>query len=226
MSARTVRSAAIASALLSSAIAVADERYFVYTNSWFTPSKFEKEIELHWRQFEGGTVEGAFELEYGISDRYLIAPYFLFVNENGRLKTAGWKLEQRYRFGKFAFKRVLPTVYFEVKREKGEPTELEGKLIGTYVPNQDWIVSGNLIVEKKLVDSETAEVGYSVGVAKLDRSGQIGVEAFGNWKDNEHFVGPTFGFGSASEIKFLATVGLPITSRGTKQIRFLLEHEF
>jgi hypothetical protein len=77
------------------------------------------------------------------------------------------------------------------------------------------------------VPDEKAEVGYSVGAARrLGPQRQIGIEAFGNWKHNEHWIGPTVGFGTVNNVKFMATAGIPYAGGGGFQVRFLLEKEF
>jgi hypothetical protein len=217
---------ATAGVLFVSAVAQAHERYFVYTYDWFTPFKFEKEVELHYTHLRNGDAVGQIEFEYGITDRWVVAPYLIFEKEDGKTKFVGGKLEQRYRFGEFTTGRIMPAVYLEVKKENEEPYEVEGKLIGTYMPNRNWIASANLIAEKEIESGSETEFGYSMGVARIFAKHQIGFEAFGDFSENRHFVGPTVGFRFDKGVKFLVTGALNYTGGGQSQIRLLLEKEF
>jgi hypothetical protein len=207
-------------------IASADERYFTYTYDWFTPSKMEKELELGYTGFRGGGFFGTVELEYGITDRWMVAPYLLFEKKGSTTKFQGVRLEQRYRFGEFAFGKIMPAAYLEVQKENDEPWEIEGKLILSYMPNAAWIASANLIAEQELKSGEKGEVGYSVGVARIFNKFTLGAEAFGNWKENEHFWGPSVGLRLADRTKIIGTAGIPISRGGTSQFRILLGKEF
>lgn len=221
------RLVACVATMLAAGICLADDRYFVYTYDWFTPTALEREFELHWTQFEGGNGLGQLELEYGFTDRYVVAPYLLFEKVGDQLLTGGWKVEQRYRLGEFAYNRLLPTVYLEINKFRGAEYGIEGKLIGSLLPNPNWIISGNLVVEKELASGERAEFGYSLGVARrFPNSRQAGIEAFGNWEHNEHWIGPTIGWGRTSDVRFMATLALPFAGGGPAQLRLLLAKEF
>jgi hypothetical protein len=90
-------------AVASAAPARADQRYFSHTYDWFTPSQGEKEIELYWTQENGGEADSQLEFEYGITNRWMVAPYLLMKREHGGdFEVEGWKLEQRSRLGTFA----------------------------------------------------------------------------------------------------------------------------
>lgn len=210
-----------------SSLAAAHEHYFTYTYDWYTPFRFEKEIELRYTHSEGGNGVAELELEYGATERYVVSPYILFEHENGKTKFEGWKLEQRYRFGEFAFRKLLPAIYLEVEKENQESYELEAKLIGTYVPNRQWVISGNLIAGRELEGGHDTEWGYSVGAARrLTPDSSVGIEGFGDWMENHHWVGPTFGFGKPHDLKVMGTAGIPIAGGGPFQFRLMLEKEF
>lgn len=221
-----LRHAMFAGFVLAAVSAQADERFFAYTYGWFTPAQFERELEFTYDQFRHGDGFGQIEFEYGVTDRWLVAPYLLFSHENGKTELAGWKLEQRYRFGNFAYGKLLPAVYFEVQRENGEPTELEGKLIGSYMPNRDWIASGNFIIEKKLETGAREEIGYSVGAARIFRTYSLGLEAKGNFLENEHIFGPTVGLRIGPGSKVLIAPALGYGKATESRVRILFEHEF
>src|SRR5207247_2241546 len=110
--------------------AEAHRRYFTFTYDWFTPARNEKEVELLWTQTTGGEADGSVEVEYGVTPRWTVAPYLLTKREHGgKFEVEGWRLEQRYRFGEHAQRKLLPAAYLEVNKEKGEPYELEAKAI-------------------------------------------------------------------------------------------------
>jgi hypothetical protein len=206
--------------------ASAHERYFVFTYDWFTPARYERELEFAYDHFRDGGAFGQLELEYGLTDRWVVAPYILFSHDHGKSKFAGWKLEQRYRFGESGFNKLMPAVYLEVQKENGEPYELEAKLIGSFMPNANWIASGNLIVERKLETGSRAEVGYSAGVARIYPTCTIGIEAKGNFLENQHFFGPTAGFRIGPGSKMLIGAGLGFGKDTQSRVRILLEKEF
>lgn len=205
----------------------ADSRLFTYTYDWFTPVKGEKEIEAYWTQGEGGEAEGQFEFEYGITNRWLVAPYILFSRQHGgEFDVSGWKLEQRYRFGDFHEGRLLPAAYFEVEKENGEPYELEGKFITTLV-KKEWTWSNNIILEHKLRDSSPLEFAYASGLSRgIGQKLHAGVELFGNFYDKEHFFGPTVGYRFDPKTQLLATIGFPYTGASSGAVRFLFEKEW
>jgi hypothetical protein len=214
----------IASSLAVSALA--DERHFAFTYDWFTPAKFEREIELTYTGFQGGGFFGTFEFEYGMTDRWVVAPYILFEKEGGKTKFQGFRLEQRYRLGDFAIGKVMPSLYFEVNKENDEAYELEGKLIASYMPTWDWIVSANLIIEQEMKSGEKTEVGYALGVSRRLKEFTLGAEAFGNWKENEHLWGPSIGYRFEKGAKLIGTAGIPYSRGATPQFRLLFGMEF
>lgn len=118
----------------------AHERFFTRTYDWFTPSQGEKELELWWTQEDGGEADAMVEFEYGVTSRYVVAPYLLMKRSHGGdFEIEGWKLEQRYRFGNYARNRFLPAVYFELEKLNHQSFVLEGKFITSYLFGDNWI---------------------------------------------------------------------------------------
>ncbi|MDQ2986333.1 MAG: hypothetical protein M3R13_06375, partial [Armatimonadota bacterium] len=113
--------------------ASAHRRHFAYTYDWFTPHQGEKEFEVYWTDTEGHPAQIQLELEYGITDRWMVAPYLVFDNSEGDFDYAGWKVETKYRLGEQAFNRILPALYLELKKGEGEDEVIEGKFITTYL---------------------------------------------------------------------------------------------
>lgn len=212
--------------LFISSFSFAHLRYFTFTYDWFTPVKGEREIELWWTQREGGAITSLIEFEYGITDKYVIAPYLILEREEGEMEMIGWKVEQRYAFGEFEFNRILPALYFEVEREEDE-YKLEAKAIGSFVPSEgNFVFSANLIVEKELEGDSKIEWGYAMGIAREFASGlSLGIESFGNWENNRHYYGPVAAWKIRAGTKLLATGGLP-SNGGPALFRVLFEYEF
>ena len=224
----SLRASALVVGLGLATVCSAHDHYFAYTYDWFTPLQYERELEIQWTQFAGGDFRAQIEYEYGVTDRYVVSPYLLFEHGDGKTKFNGWKVEQRYRFGDRGFRKVLPAIYLEVEKENDEKDyELEGKLIGTYLPSRDWVISGNLIATRKLGSGEKTDVGYSLGAAKkIGFAEHVGFEAFGDWNTNQHYVGPSFGYGKPSSLKVVGTAGIPYAGGGPFQFRLSLEKEF
>ncbi|HVT12572.1 MAG TPA: hypothetical protein VHE55_09910 [Fimbriimonadaceae bacterium] len=206
--------------------AMSDQRYFIQTYDWNTPAQFEREIELTYDQFQGGAGFGQIEFEYGLTDRWMVAPYLLLEREGGKTKVAGFQLEQRYRFGDFHYGRVLPAVYFEVHKENHESYELEGKLIGSYLPNEKWIASGNFIVEQHIEKGAKTEIGYAAGLSRTYASYNVGIETKGNFLENEHIVGPTVGFIVGDRAKISVGAFYSFGKGDASVVRVLFEKEF
>lgn len=217
----------VAGALLAlTAIALSDQRYFIQTYDWNTPSRFEREIEFTYDHFRDGTGFGQLELEYGVTDRWMVAPYILFEHDGGKAKIAGFQLEQRYRFGDFHYGRVLPAIYFEVHKDNHESFELEGKLIGSYQPNADWIASGNLIMEQHIEKGAKHELGYAAGVSRIYSNFNVGLETKGNFLENEHIFGPTVGFIVGDRTKLSLGAFHSFGKGDASSVRLLFEKEF
>ena len=208
------------------AVTSADQRYFVLTYDWNTPSRFEREIEFTYDHFRNGTGLGQLEFEYGVSDRWMVAPYMLFDQDHGKTQVAGFQLEQRYRFGDFHYGRVLPAVYFEVHKENHSSYELEGKLIGSYMPNGDWIASGNLIVEQHVQTGAKTEIGYAVGISRIYSNYNVGIETKGNFLANEHIFGPCVGFVVGDRMKVSLGAMKSFGNGDASEVRLLFEKEF
>src|SRR4028119_2195792 len=79
--------------------AQAHRRDFPYTYDWMQPSKGEKELELKSRyRGRNNSFRQEIEFEYGITDRFMIAPYLEFQKQAGdsNLRYTAAKLETRY----------------------------------------------------------------------------------------------------------------------------------
>jgi hypothetical protein len=205
---------------------MAHKRHFTFSYDWFTPFKNERELELWWTQSDDGKAVSMLEFEYGITGNYVIAPYFIFEHRGGESELHGWKVENRISLGTFAFNRLLPGLYGEIKKERGEPYEAEFKLITSYMPNQDWIFSANLITERELVRRAQWEWGYTFGVSRqIHRHFWLGAEAFGRLDEKEHGAGPALVYDFAPGTRITATYVVPVEGE-VPRFRMIFAYEF
>ena len=211
---------------LSCATACAHERDGVWTYEWYVPYSLEHEVEFWWTDFGGGQSDLQLESEYGVDGHYAASVYALAERDGGDYRVNGWKVEQRYAFGEFAFNRVLPAAYLEVKRSAGEPYELEGKWINTYALPSGLSFSANLVGEQELESGNAFEWGYEAMVShSLPSGASVAIESFGNLFDSEFFVGPTVGKTLDVGRRLLAGYAFN-TKGGPGRLRFLFEIEF
>lgn len=210
-----------------SGAAQAHRRNFTYTYDWFTPAQREKEVEFWWTQAEGGEVDALLEFEYGVTSRWAVAPYLLTNRQHGgKWEVEGWKLEQRYRFGNYKERRLLPAVYLEFEREHNE-SNLELKGITSYIWNGN-IWSFNLIAEQPLRRGDSVKWGYATGVARRPgRSGLwLGLELSGNFTEKQHFAGPVVGYSLTPGDHLLLTGAAGLNHDSPHQVRLIFEHEW
>lgn len=201
--------------LVSPPPAHAHKRDFVWTYEWFTAAQGEKEVELWATDVpEENEFEAQVEFEYGVTDRWSVAPYAIFEKGAGdSFDLKGWKLEQRYRVGEFKEKRLLPAAYLEVKKEQDEPYELEAKAIFSRLSG-DTNLALNLIAEKKLTAGEDTEIGYAMGASKNIAPKLRGtIEAFGNFKDPKHAIGPGLAYDIAPNQRLNINAGFGLNDR-------------
>ncbi|MGI8923993.1 MAG: hypothetical protein ACR2HJ_08155 [Fimbriimonadales bacterium] len=207
--------------------ASAHRRYFAYTYDWFTPSMNEKELELYWTQKEGGDATAQIEFEYGITDRWMVAPYAIFSHTDGEVDFEGWKLETRYRFGDFAYDTLMPGIYFEVKKVEGEDATAEAKLITTLMTQSGLIWSANLVAETALDGDEKVEWAYVTGIAqRMSERLHLGFEFKGHLVEDGHSAGPSFAYSLSPNQKLFGTALFSYPGGGKHEFRVLFEHEF
>ena len=206
----------------------ADLRNFTYTYDWYTPVKGEREIEFWWTQRNAGEADVWLEFEYGVTNEYVVAPYLLLKRETtGDFVVEGWRLEQRYRLGRYARNRLLPALYLEVEKESGEAHELEGKLITSYEFGRGWLWSHNFIIESKVASPSKVEFGYADGLRyAVNRKFHAGVELFGNWTEGKHFFGPVLGLKTSDTSQVLITGGFRYLGEKKGAVRLLYQQEF
>jgi hypothetical protein len=217
----------------------AHRRDFPVTYDWFQASKGEREIETHsaYNAAEN-SFEQQVEFEYGISDRFMIAPYVNFEREpGGNLRYSGFQIESRYQLGNYKVNRWLPGLYLEFEKPRAEDPEVEGKLILSRYDSHGGEFSLNLEVERPLSSGadtgKTFSLGYARDLAKRSRlEWRGGLELVRNIDDGRVDLGPVLGFSpfSSKQGKFyiLGGFGFPVNKRDINngEARLLAEYEF
>jgi hypothetical protein len=206
--------------------ALADQRDFPFTYSWIQPSKGEKEL-AYWARYRkrDHSWQHQLELEYGITDRFSVAPYLVFESGDGRkLHFAEWKLETRYQLGNYRTNTILPGLYLEYAKPNHGPGELEGKLILSHFDNRGRNLSFNFIVETELVSGAELEKEYSLGYAlPIGRRGnRIGAEFIHELEDDRLLLGPTFFTPLCTGSSITAGYAFPLNSRNGNRAEFRL----
>ena len=213
--------------------AQAHRRDFPFTYDWFQAARGEKEIELQSLYLaQDDTFQQQVEFEYGVTDRFMLAPYLVFERGDGE----GWhydafKLESRYQLGTYQPGRILPGLYLEYEKPHDEAAEIEGKLILSRYNRDGGDLSLNLITERSLESSATSRYTYSFGYSRplLNRFRlRGGGEWIRNLDDGRVNAGPVLGFAPASQTFVTAGYGFPVNHSGENggEIRLLLEYEW
>jgi len=210
------------------------ERDFPFTYDWMQPSQGEKEIELQSRyRTDGSSFEQQLEFEYGISSRFMVAPYVVFNRQrDDSLRYSAFKIEARYQPGSYATGKILPGFYAEYEKPSGEHGEVEGKIILSRYDRAGGDLSVNLITERALESDARSRYTYSFGYARPLSSGRyrarLGVEAVRDIDDGRVNAGPTLAFSPASKTWAVVGYGFPVNQAGRNSgvLRFLLEYEW
>jgi hypothetical protein len=206
--------------------ALADQRDFPFTYSWLQAAKGEKEIAYHTRyRKRDRTWQHQLELEYGVSERFSIAPYIVFEEGEGRkLHYAEWKLETRYQLGEYKTNTVLPGLYLEYAKPNEGKGEIEGKLILSHFDNRGRNLSFNYIVEREFEDDAETEQSYSFGYAvPYGRKGmRLGAEFIHELNDGRSLLGPTIFVPFGSSTSFTAGYAFPLNGREGNRAEFRL----
>jgi len=213
----------------------AHRRDFPFTYDWRQPSKGEKEIELHTRyRGRDNSFRQQIEFEYGITDRWAIAPYLVFNKGSGddSLKYDGWKLETRYQLGEYKTGRVLSGLYLEYVGNKDAPDGVEGKLILSRYGKSGSNLSFNYIVERELENGAEFENEYSFGYARplgKNRGGpRGGFEWIHNLSSGRINAGPVIAFAPTKNTWITTGYAFAVNDRdGNKgEFRLLAEYEW
>ena len=223
---------AVALAVLCPDPAQAHRRDFAFTQDWKQPSKGEKELESK-STYKGtdNTFVQEFELEYGVTDRFSVAPYVVFEREaGGSLKYHEAKLETRLQLGKYKTGRILPGLYLEYAKPRNEKGEIEGKLIFSRYGSNGDDLSLNLIAERSLEHGSEWEKEVSLGYARSvgKRGMRLGGEVIHEFEDRVTKAGPTLAFAPTDSVWLVVGYAHPLNHRDDERgdLRVNLEYEF
>ncbi len=210
--------------------AQAHRRDFPFTYDWKQPSKGERELELK-STYSDSTFKQEVELEFGLSKRFMVAPYLVFERERGgNLKYHEFKLETRYQLGDYKTNKILTGLYLEYAKVNRGPSELEGKLIFSRYTKKGENLSVNLIAERAFQSGEKTAFEYSIGYARpLGKNGaRIGGELIHELNDNQVKAGPTVAFSLTDDVWLTAgyAFGLNKRQENKDEIRINAEYEF
>lgn len=233
---RAAMSTAAALCLSNVQPAQAHRRDFPFTYDWNQPARGERELELK-STYVGE--ENAFvqevELEFGLTKRFMVAPYLVFEKEGGgRLRYHEFKLESRYQLSpRYQTGRLLSGLYLEYARERSGDDEVEGKLIVSRFDRKGGNLSLNLIAERALARGADFERGYSLGYARpLGRTkheARGGFEWLQDLKSKRINAGPTLAFAPNSKLWLVTGYAFALNKRrdgNAGQFRLNLEYEF
>lgn len=192
---------------LSSTLALADRRFYVWTYQYQTMPQGNTELELYQttKMREVDQNEFRIEIEHGLTSRWDASLYEIFVqNEGSAMKWDAWQLRTRYRFGEVDQYFMDPLVYIEYNRktETSSPNKLEGKLILAKTVDK-WNIAVNPVYEYFFAPDTKHEVGFDLGtsiefhpkfVAGLESTTRVEFEEDENV--TESYLGPTVSFAS------------------------------
>ncbi len=205
------------------------KRNFAWSYEWFTPYEGENEIELWLTDSDReDTWDTRVEYEFAAGPRWAVG---LYATRDERADAAldfnGWRWENRYRFGDLALGKWLHAAYLELKKERGEPYEVESKwLLSRYT--EDEAAAVNLTAERELASGADVEWGASAGWNRsIAIRWRAGVEAFGSISDGEWHLGPNITYDPNAHVRFVAGIGLGLTGDSDNRIfRLLTEYEW
>ena len=212
--------------------AQADERDFPFTYEYLQATKGERELAYHFTHTpRENFFKHELEFEYGISDRFSLAPYLVFKSEEGcGLRFDSVKLEARYRLGNFALNRVLIGLYAELEQPEREALEAEGKLILSYYDKHSGHFSFNYIFERQLARGAENEHAWSLGYARSIGKGNLrgGLEMIHRINTGQFNAGPVASYNAGRGLHLVGGYAFPLNgndgNRG--EFRFLTQYHF
>ena len=196
----------------------ADRRSYVWTYEYATMPEGIAEVEYYLTAKvpdtgvrEASAWQHQVELEYGLTDNWDISLYQMWkqsygTNSAAAFKYEGFKIRSRYKLFKSGEFIVDPLLYVEYIRNAdiAQPDVLEGKLVLAKDLGK-FNAAYNQIVKRELDGDAETEHEYAAG-ANYDLSPgfSAGLEAKGNYTEDEHALGPVV---SLETEKFWVSLG-------------------
>jgi len=233
-----LRRAAVCLSLLAIGVgtrpARASERDFPFTYDWLQAFKGEREIALHSRYRARGRVfTQLVEFEYGVTNRFAIAPYVEFEREgSGRLRYEAAKLEARYQLGAYRFGRILPGLYLEYEQPREGKGEIEAKIILSRYDKDGGDLSLNLILARELEAGANYEKGLSLGYVRPLGSATSRARVRGGFEYLQDFesgrinAGPVISFSPSADSRIVAGYAPAINRKNDNKDEFRLVAEY
>ncbi len=227
--------AALVAAVLSPALARADQRYYgeTYNASIAPTGALDVELWSGYHQTRAGQGPGYWvhqlELETGLTDHWDVALYNIFLYAQGdTTRYQATQIESRYKLSDPGEWFVDPVLYLEVRKEWTEdrPWGVEERLIVAKDIGR-LNLSGNLVFEQEFIPNgggQEFENGYAAGASwELVPWLRAGGEAFGAWTRltaegrtlSQHYAGPAISIAVARSWLVLAT-GFGLTDESEK----------
>ena len=212
--------------------ASAHRRDFPVTYDWAQPQRGALEVESQTSyRTSDRSIDQQIEVEYGISDRWMVAPYVTFEkDQSGGFRYTGYRLESRYQLTPYRANSILTGIYAEAEKTVGQPGEGEGKLVFSRYGEDGSDLSLNLVTEKTIEHSDRLRMAYTMGYARdIGRSGErIGAELYKSIDNGNTNMGPTYAFSAAQNTWVVAGIGFPTNHNGSNgtDFRLLAEYEW
>lgn len=190
-----------------------------------------------------GLSQHSIELEYGVTDRWMISGYLDFESHPaGNLEYAQFRtVFSRYRLFEQGERFVDTAIYVEyyiphASSQRDEKFETRLILEKTLVP---FVIRLNPIIEKALSGAdveEGVELEYAAGLYAPINGLRVGLEAYGKfgemrdwkpWDAQEHYLVPDVGFHLGPHIEVDLGVGVGLTKASDDLlVKTVLEYEF
>jgi hypothetical protein len=219
---------------LGPAPAQAHRHDFAFTYDWKQPYAGEREVEAHSTYQKSDTsLEEEVEYEYGISQRFSVAPYAVFERGPGEsLKYKGYQLETRYQLVDFQTNKVLSGLYEEYAKPNDETGRLESRIVLSYYSDRgdDW--SFNYVLTNQFASdphfNHTYSIGYArqIGASKHDYRG--GAEWIHDTTGNRINFGPILGFAPTQHTSLVAGYAFALNKNdgNNDEARLIAEYEW
>jgi len=190
-----------------------------------------------------GLSQHALELEYGVTDRWMISGYLDFEDHpDGELQYAQFRaVMSRYRLFEQGERFMDTAIYFEYyipQASYQRDEKLEARLIfeKDLLP---FVVRLNPILEKTLSGAdvnEGVELEYAAGVYTPVGAVKVGLEAYGKlgefgnlkpWDAQEHYVFPDVEFRLGRHVEMNLGVGMGLTQASDDLlVKTIIKYEF
>jgi hypothetical protein len=210
-----------------SGLAYADWRPYTYSYAYRTAYQGEKEFEFFTDYFSDGSIANQLEIEYGISDWWMVSAYAVLAGGNlQNYKYSETKLSTRYRFGEPGQYVMDSAIYLEYIMPVQGENEIEFKEILSK-DFGEYNLTTNLVFEKA-ASAASWEKGYTLALSKMIAKGfRAGFEIKGGFEANSAlYLGPSIAY-VWGRIKFnlVAGIGANPASKSLN-LRNILSFEF